>query len=215
MLIECHNYKARVDAEEIGVVEEEGFPGNVRTYLLRCGECNSALVGQSDEDISRGIQPDGMRKSWGQLVRVHPKPRRLLGTAIPETVRQSLEEAERCMQVAAFLASAAMAGRALEAVCRHHSTEDTYLGAGIKELREKGIIDARLFEWSEELRDQRNKAAHASDTSFSSQDAEDILTFTYAIVDYVFLLTLKFEPFQDRKKKADEERRQKNRRNRT
>jgi hypothetical protein len=109
------------------------------------------------------------------------------------------------MQIGAFLAAAAMAGRALEAICRHYATKDTYIGAGIKELRDKGIIDARLFEWGEELRDQRNMAAHATEAAFSAQDAEDIITFTYAIVDYVFLLTRKFEQFQKRKKeKANE-----------
>jgi hypothetical protein len=205
MLIECHYCKARVDAEEIGVVERNclpdlGFDLLYRTYLLRCPSCGSALIGESEE----GLKEKG-QMVWTDLVRVHPKPRRLLGHEIPQTVRQSLEEAERCMQVGAFLAAAAMAGRALEAVCRHYSTKDTYIGAGIKELRDKGIIDARLLEWSEELRDQRNMAAHASDAAFSSQDAEDILTFTYAIVDYVFLLTRKFEQFQKRKKRTADE----------
>jgi hypothetical protein len=158
------------------------------------------LVGEAEE----GLKEKG-EVVWPELVRVHPMPRRLLGYEIPETVRQSLEEAERCMQVGASLAAAAMAGRALEAICRHYSTKDTYIGAGIKELRDKGIIDARLYEWSEELRDQRNMAAHATDAAFSSEDAEDILTFTYAIADYVFLLTRKFERFQKRKKKKAEE----------
>ena len=200
MLIECNKCKARVDAEIIGIVEEESFIFKTRTYLLCCPSCKTALVGESDEDQSKEGQ-----QVWTDLVRVHPKPRRLLGSAIPTTVKMSLEEAERCMQVGAFLAAAAMAGRALEAVCRHYSTKDTYIGAGIKELRDKGIIDARLFEWSEELRDQRNMAAHATEAAFNSQDADDILTFTYAIVDYVFLLTRKFERFQKRKKKEADE----------
>jgi hypothetical protein len=34
-----------------------------------------------------------------------------------------------------------MCGRALEAICRHYGTQDTYLGASLKELRDKGIID--------------------------------------------------------------------------
>ncbi len=110
-----------------------------------------------------------------------------------------MDEAERCIQAGAFFAATAMCGRALEAICRHFSTKDTYLGAGLKELRDKGIIDARLFEWGEELRDQRNYAAHATDEDISGQDASDVLTFTYAIIDYVFLLTLKFDQFQKRK----------------
>jgi hypothetical protein len=205
MLIECHYCKARVDAEPIGVVERNalpdlGFDFLVRTYLLRCPSCGSALVGETDE----GLREKG-KTVWTELVRVHPKPRRSIGFEIPKTVRLSLEEAERCMQVGAFVAAAAMAGRALEAVCRHYSTKDTYIGAGIRELRDKRIIDTRLFEWSEELRDQRNMAAHATDAAFSSQDADDILTFTHAIVDYVFLLTGKFEQFQSRKKRKVDE----------
>jgi hypothetical protein len=92
-----------------------------------------------------------------------------------------------------------MCGRSLEAICRHYKTKDNYLGGGLKELRDLGVIDARLYQWGEELRDQRNNAAHATDTEVNAQDANDVMTFTYAIIDYVFLLALKFEQFQKRK----------------
>lgn len=77
--------------------------------------------------------------------------------------------------------------------------ERQLLGGGLKELRDKGVIDSRLYQWSEELRDQRNNAAHATDTEISAQDANDVMTFTYAIIDYVFLLAQKFDQFQKRK----------------
>jgi hypothetical protein len=109
------------------------------------------------------------------------------------------------MQAGVFLAATAMCGRALEAICRHYNAKGNYLGPGLKELRDKGIIDARLFKWSEELRDQRNKAAHATKDHITSQDANDVLSFTYAIIDYVFLLSQKFTRFQERKKKRDKE----------
>jgi len=198
MLIECNRCQARVDGEVIGFVDEDDFVVT-RTCLIKCPSCGGPLVGVTDNITSE----DG-KERWSDVVRVHPKPRRLLARSIPQTVRNSIEEAERCLQAGAFLAAAAMSGRALEAVCRYYSTKDTYIGAGIKELRDKGIIDARLYQWSEELRDQRNMAAHATEAAFSAQDAEDILTFTYAIVDYVFLLTRKFEQFQARKKERIE-----------
>ncbi|MGX9721029.1 DUF4145 domain-containing protein [Stenotrophomonas acidaminiphila] len=103
------------------------------------------------------------------------------------------------MQSGAYLAATAMCGRSLEAICRHYKTKDSYLGGGLKELRDIGVIDARLYQWSEELRDQRNNAAHATDTEIGAQDANDVMTFTHAIVDYVFLLAQKFEQFQKRK----------------
>lgn len=193
MLIECHECKARIDAEEIGHVEADMPFWRRRTYLLKCPACNCPLVGECD-DVFQNEE-----YHWTDLVRVYPKPPRTLTLDVPEPVQNSLREADKCLQIGANIAAAAMAGRALEAVCRHYSTEDTYLGAGIKELKDKEIIDARLYEWSEELRDQRNAAAHATITEISSQDAEDIVTFTYAIVDYVFMLTTKFENFKERK----------------
>ena len=201
MLIECHECKARVDAEEVGYIEvDEGF-WSQRTYLLKCPACNNPLIGECEDDIRKEEFP------WTELVRVYPKPPMRLSPTVPGPVKKSLREADKCLQIGAHIAAAAMAGRALEAICRHYSTEDTYLGAGIKELKEKGIIDSRLYEWSEELRDQRNAAAHATNTEISSQDAEDIVTLTYAIVDYVFMLTTKFENFK--KRKADEKKNKK------
>ena len=201
MLIECHECKARVDAEEIGFVENDMEIWHRRTYLLKCPACNAPLVGECYDDFPEEEFP------WTDLVRVYPKPPRPLSLNVPKPVKKSLREADKCLQIGAYIAAAAMAGRALEAVCRHYSTKDTYLGAGIKELKDKELIDARLYEWSEELREQRNAAAHATDTEISSQDAEDIVTFTYAIVDYVFMLTKKFENFKERK--ADEKKNKK------
>ena len=185
MIIDCHRCKARVDAEVLAQHEDEQF-FTTRTLLLACPSCRSALVAECEQDHNL---------KWTELVRVHPRPRRLLGTDIPAIVRHSIAEAEKCMQVGAYLAATAMCGRAVEAVCRHYGTKDAYLGGGLKDLREKGIIDARLFQWGEELRDQRNSAAHATDTVISAQDANDVLSFTYAIIDYVFLLAQKFEQF--------------------
>lgn len=102
------------------------------------------------------------------------------------------------MLAGAHLAATAMCGRALEAVCRSHKTKDSYLSGGLKELRDSGIIDAKLYQWGEELREHRNNAAHAVDTEISARDANDVLTFTYAIIDYVCLLAKKFEEFQKR-----------------
>lgn len=193
MLIDCHICNAKVDAEIIGFHENGAFFDAVRTYLIKCPSCAIALIAESYEDYT------GKGSEWSQPVRVYPSPKRTLGADIPPIVKHSLEEAERCMQSGAYLAATAMCGRSLEAICRHHKTKDNYLGGGLKELKDLGVIDARLYQWGEELRDQRNNAAHATDTVINARDAKDVMTFTYAIVDYVFLLALKFEEFQKRK----------------
>lgn len=192
MLIDCHQCKAKVDAEIIGEHSDNEFFAT-RTYLIKCPLCNVALVAESHEDYSES------KSVWSRPVRVYPRPKRTLSIDIPPIVKNSLEEAERCIQSGAYLAATAMCGRSLEAICRHYKTKDNYLGGGLKELRDLGVIDARLYQWGEELRDQRNNAAHATDTEINVQDANDVMIFTYAIIDYVFLLALKFEQFQKRK----------------
>jgi len=197
MIIECHSCRARVDGEEIGFVEQTMF-FTPRTYLLRCPVCKTALVGECMVDLEESGK-------WTELVRVHPKPGRAAAlfefSGVPKVVIDSLKEAEKCLQVGAYLAAVGMAGRAVEGICRHFSTKGSYISSGLQELKDRGIIDARLYDWGEALRAERNKASHAEDVSISSQDAEDIMSFTYAIVDYVFLLTKKFEAFKKRKTK--------------
>ncbi|MGZ0019679.1 DUF4145 domain-containing protein [Nitrosomonas sp. wSCUT-2] len=192
MLIDCNLCRAKVDAEVLFEHNDQDLFAT-KTFLLKCPSCNSALVAKSEEDYVND------KSVWSRPVRVYPRPTRALGSDIPEIVKKSIEEAEKCIQSGAYLAATAMCGRSLEAICRHYKTKDSYLGGGLKELRDLGVIDARLYQWGEELRDQRNNAAHATDTEISAQDANDVMTFTYAIIDYVFLLAQKFEQFQKRK----------------
>ncbi len=201
MIIECQQCKARVDGEVLEYVEADEAVWQTRTYLLRCPICKTALVGESNN------AGHGRVEEWSELVRVYPKPGRAAALSafpgVPKVVIDSLTETEKCLQVGAHLAAAGMAGRAVEGICRHFSMKSSYLGNGLKELKDKEIIDTRLYEWGEALRDERNRASHAEDTTISTQDAEDILSFTYAIVDYVFLLTKKFDAFKKRKAKKE------------
>ena len=197
MLIECHICKAKVDGEVLGEHNDNDLFAT-KTFLLKCPSCDTAIVAESHENYVNE------KTVWSRPVRVHPRPKRALGTDIPPIVRNSIDEAEKCMQSGAYLAATAMCGRSLEAICRYYDTKDSYLVGGLKELRDRGVIDSRLYQWSEELRDQRNNAAHATDTEIGAQDANDVMTFTYAIIDYVFLLAQKFEQFQQRKKERAE-----------
>jgi hypothetical protein len=72
------------------------------------------------------------------------------------------------------------------------------LSAGIKELREKKFIDDRLYDWSLSLNAVRNLAAHPEDITVSRQDAEDLQAFVYAITEYVYDLTDRYNEFKER-----------------
>ena len=69
------------------------------------------------------------------------------------------------------------------------------------ELKDKGIIDGRLYEWGNSLRERRNIGAHATDEEIIREDAIDVLDFTIAICEYVYVLTEKYEEFKAREAK--------------
>ncbi|MEE8136534.1 MAG: DUF4145 domain-containing protein, partial [Thermodesulfobacteriota bacterium] len=73
-----------------------------------------------------------------------------------------------------------MSGQALEGVCVHHKTKKKTIAAGLTELKDKEIIDKRLYEWGEEIRKHRNIGAHANEDRISRDDAKDVLDFVQA-----------------------------------
>ena len=110
-----------------------------------------------------------------------------------------------------------MLGRALEALCRDvldsvpETTSTTTalatptkqkkkitLGEGIKQLKDRKVIDERLYDWSQQLQAFRNLAAHPEDISISRVDAEDLQTFVNAIVEYVYDLSDRYDEFKGR-----------------
>ena len=91
-----------------------------------------------------------------------------------------------------------MCGRAIEAMCREHTSESN-LYKGLQALRDRGIIDGRLHEWGESLRKERNLGAHATGEKVQRSDASDILDFATAICDYVYVLADKHASYLKRK----------------
>lgn len=196
MIIECSYCEARVDGKVLAhnedPMDEDGLPP-YRVSLLQCPTChNSLLAGQYQ--VGKDI--------WDLPSRLWPSPQQHISTHIPSIVSISLEEANSCFKACAYSACAVMCGRALEGICRWYKTKSPYLAKGLGELRDRGIIDARLMAWAEELQKSRNIGAHASDEKVSKQDAKDLLDFVNAICEYVFVLTHRFEAYIERKKKA-------------
>jgi hypothetical protein len=55
-----------------------------------------------------------------------------------------------------------------------------------------------LLEWSKQLHAFRNVAAHPEDISISREDTEDLQAFVYAIIEYIYDLTDRYEDFKVR-----------------
>jgi hypothetical protein len=196
MIIECYKCESKVDAKPLAEhysYDPEDYPEHFFAVFLECPICKNPLLGGNSFFDSR---------NESDLQRLWPKPETYVDFRIPEISKLSLIEAKLCFKVKAYSATAVMCGRALEGICSHHQTSAKTLAAGLKELKEKNIIDERLFLWSEELRKHRNIGAHASTEKVSREDALDLIDFVTAICDYVFVLNERFDTFMRRKKPA-------------
>ncbi|MFC1815710.1 DUF4145 domain-containing protein [Thermodesulfobacteriota bacterium] len=165
----------------------------------KCPRCKTLIAGASHqiEFIEFGAEFD----EWSDVVRVFPKPLKSFSShRIPKIVTGSLIEADRSLQAGAHTAACVMFGRALEAVCRNilEPSKIITLAEGIRNLKDKNMIDQRLYEWSQQLHAFRNIAAHPDETSISRQDAEDLQTFVYAIIEYIYDLTDPLQSLHDR-----------------
>src|SRR5260370_4267114 len=92
-----------------------------------------------------------------------------------------------------------MCRKTLEGICGAHKVAERTLASSLKKMKEAGLIDARLFEWSDLLRIAGNEAAHGVGLSIAQPDAKDILEFTNAILAYLFSFRDRFEQFKQRR----------------
>ena len=201
MLIDCSHCQARVNGETLKIAEyrAEAWPDGYKLALLRCPECRHLLVGEQDLLLQGMDENLEEKEEWSDPARVWPEPTQQLPFLfIPETIRNCLLEARKCLHTTAYTACVAMSGRGIEEMCRHFGTKKQTLFEGLKELHERGTIDKRLYEWGDELRKHRNLAAHATGANFNLIDAKDLYEFSTAICEYVFVLTAKFEAFKKR-----------------
>jgi len=200
MIIECSYCESKVDGKILGENESCGIddPFPFKASLLECPVCkNAILAGQELYQIG----PD--KSEWSEAQRLWPEPEKYLNWILPDLVRSSLEEAQKCYKIKAYSACAVMCGKALESICSEYKTKNKVLAGGLRELLDKQIIDKKIYEWGEALRKHRNIGAHVTGEKISKEDAKDLLDFANAICDYVFILTNKFEKFMKRKGKIE------------
>src|SRR5947208_9172197 len=114
MLIECPYCRSRVDANVEGQCTlpkdpEDHDPFDTKVAVGKCASCGSVLVGLQEEHD----HPD-YGSYWSDAERVWPQPKRTISRSVPDIVKSSLEEADRCFSAGAFTACAVMCGRAIE-----------------------------------------------------------------------------------------------------
>ncbi|TDD29994.1 DUF4145 domain-containing protein [Kribbella turkmenica] len=191
LLVWCTDCEKTVHATQRGVVskwhEDQGI--SVDTKLVSCDVCDRALLfGQVD---------------WGdgydEPVRWWPDADRPLNPVIPEALRNEHDEARRCYLAKAYTATVVMIRRTLEGVCASHGVNERTLVKSLDKLRDDGRLDARLYDWATELRLLGNDGAHYSGNPVSREFARDALDFGEAMLDYMYVLTARFEGFKLRR----------------
>ncbi len=157
-----------------------------------CEHCESPSLFAREDPIGIGYE------FWDCDIRLYPKDERIVSYSLPELVKRSYEEAVKCENAKAFIAATVMVGRALEAVCKDYVPEVKTIDAGLKKMKENGLISDELLEWSNELRFLRNQGAHATEREFSVQDAKESLDFMQAIMEILYHLRPKFNEMKER-----------------
>src|SRR3990172_13055219 len=79
--------------------------------LAICSNCSLPIILTREYDFEGGFEASTFRREY-------PPLRRQIAFSVPTAVRQSYDEAVRCEEAQAWMAVAAMAGRALEAICK-------------------------------------------------------------------------------------------------
>jgi hypothetical protein len=168
---------------------DEGPP--IEYTLARCETCADAALFYR-EDMGDGFEGDNYYRLW-------PPHERHLGFALPDTVRQSYDEAVKCENAKAHLAAVVIVRRALEAVTKEYEPSARTLHAGMKALLERGIISKELSDWGNQLRVIGNLGAHATSEKIDAQDAAEAIDFLQAILEILYDLRPRFEKMRLRR----------------
>ncbi|MBD2276945.1 DUF4145 domain-containing protein [Aphanizomenon flos-aquae] len=110
-------------------------------------------------------------------------------------------EARNCLDANLCTASVVMCRKTMEMLCLYFKIEHPdNLHGKLARMRDEEIIDNKFYEWANHLKSFGNEAVHTSE-QFSGKDAQDILDFTYALVEYCIDFNDKFENLLERRGK--------------
>ena len=139
-----------------------------------------------------------------EVIVVYPQDDSIPLGSVPNIVARTYLEAQRAYQVKLYEPCVIMCRKCVEAVCSEHGESKGPLPSRLKRLRESGVIDNAIFDWSNELRLAGNIAAHVdSKSEIMEHDAKDVLEFAKALLLYVFELQSRLKTYRKRRSKQN------------
>lgn len=175
-------------------LHEDGLHAACYTIAF-CPKCDGVFLHVSATSEPSSIPYEAM---------LYPSANRRPIPGLPESVRRTFDSAQSCFETGNFEPCVVMCRKCLEALCAFQGLRKGSLVDRLRSLRDSGRIEARLYDWADELRLVGNDAAHDLDIRISKDDAVDSLNFVEAILLYVFSLDQRFNAFRARRQEVRE-----------
>jgi hypothetical protein len=188
----CPNCHLPATATEAGRIMYKDGPSapDWRFSLLLCENCGGPMIIYGEDGFS-----------FTEPIWLYPLDEdATVSHEVPTELRTELIEAMRCAAHGLDTAAVVMCGRVLEGLAALHGANEPTLVRNLDRLRDLGVLDGRLVEWASELRTIRNDAAHFKGERITRENAADTVILTRTILDYVYVVTARFDEFKKRRR---------------
>lgn len=132
------------------------------------------------------------------ITRLYPINKELNHLEIGFDIYESYEEAKKLYENGFFNPAMTSLRRTLENICLEKGINKKLdLEKKLVKLLELNIIDQKLYDWGEALRKAGNMTTHTNE-KIKEEDLQDMFYFTELVIDYIFVLSKKFEDYKQR-----------------
>jgi len=207
IVVRCPTCEQHVTGERHGGYRYVGDTPDkiIQVLLVGCPRCDGPFLLQRTGEELGEYGSISSQVDWeDRRIVLYPSGLQEVDPAVPKNIAHSYLGARRCFfDASEYTAAAIMCRRTLEGICKHFEAKGGNLKSKLADLKTRGVIEARLHEWADDvLRALGNDAAHDVDMTISKQDAQDALEFTKAIVEYLYVFEAAFKRFKERRAKA-------------
>jgi hypothetical protein len=165
--------------DNIGAEAREWI-SNTTWFLLKCCVCDNISLGNCYVDDSLGS------RGLDFISIVYPM-KTYDSFHLPKEIYNAYEVALKARYLDGALCLLSLR-RTLEIICKQQGEIKGDLVVKIQNLASKGILPTVLKDASDILRKLGNEAAHGDDKQFDRAQVDQMINFTEAIIDYIYIL---------------------------